>query len=171
LHIREIPQANHEEIYVDASTSWGLGFVWKKKWLAWKLKDSWRTDGRDIGWAEMVAVFLAVTILVAGNVRDAHFILRSDNTGVCGSFVAGRARNSAQNDILKHMVDLLRDHDIFFTVKWISTVENLADAPSRGCLPPLRDMFPHNLHRPQFLKKLVENPVRAETWAKYASCN
>jgi hypothetical protein len=93
MAIREVPPANAEEIHVHASTSWGLGFIWKKKWLAWRLKDGWKADGRDIGWAEIVAVFLAVTVLVAANVRHAHFILRSDNTGVCGSFLAGRARN------------------------------------------------------------------------------
>jgi hypothetical protein len=166
--ICNVPVAEAEEIHVDASTSWGLGFIWKRKWLSWKLKSGWNWDGRDIGWAKIVAVFLAITVLAAAGVGDAHFILRSDNSGVCGSFIAGRARNMAQNDILRRMVDLLRDRDIVFTVVWISTVHNLADAPSRGRLPPVSQLFPHKAHRPFFLKEFVQNPVRAETWANYA---
>jgi hypothetical protein len=92
----------------------------------------------------MVAVFLAASVLAGGNIRHAHFTLRSDN--------------------------LLRDQDIVFTVTWISTVENLADAPSQGQLPPISELFPHIIHCPFFLKKFVENPVRAETWARYTVC-
>ncbi|CAL1715691.1 unnamed protein product [Somion occarium] len=43
-------------LFVDASTSWGIGLVANGKWLAWQLKPGWKSDGRDIGWAEMVAI-------------------------------------------------------------------------------------------------------------------
>jgi len=39
------------QIHVDASTSWGIGFVMNGKWLAWKLKPGWKIKGREIGWA------------------------------------------------------------------------------------------------------------------------
>jgi hypothetical protein len=128
-------------------------------------------EGRDIGWAEMVAVLLALGILVVARMHQNHFIIHSDNSGICGSFVAGCARNSAQNDILQRIVDLLQDHDITFTVEWISTVDNLADAPSQGCLLPICELCRHRPPRPFFLKKLVENLVRAETWAQYVIPN
>jgi hypothetical protein len=167
LAIREIPAPSVCEIHVDASTSWGIGFVWQGKWLAWKLKAGWKAEGRDIGWAEMVAVYLAVTVLVAAGLCHAHFILRSDNAGVCGATVAGKSRNAAQNEILRRTVDLFRDHDLTLTVKWISTVENLADAPSRGALPGAVDLFPCIPTLPFHLRKLVEKPVRAETYPHY----
>jgi hypothetical protein len=168
LRIRDIPPTCAEEIHVDASTSWGLGFVWKGKWLAWKLKEGWKRDGREIGWAETVAVFLAVSAIVAAGVSRSHFTLRSDNSGVCGSFKAGRSRNTAQNDVLRRMVDMLRDHDIVFTVSWIATADNLADAPSRGYLPPVSTLFLHQPAHPRFLKEFVEKAVRAETWGEFA---
>ena len=52
------PLANN--LFVDASTGWGIGLVLDGRWLAWQFQDGWKSDGRDIGWAEMVAVELAV---------------------------------------------------------------------------------------------------------------
>jgi hypothetical protein len=48
------------ELFIDASTGWGIGLILDGKWLTWELKNGWRGDGRDIGWAKMVAIELAV---------------------------------------------------------------------------------------------------------------
>ena len=58
---------------MDASTSWGIGFVMDGKWLAWELVDSWHGDDRDIGWAEMVAVELGIHALIAAGKQSTHF--------------------------------------------------------------------------------------------------
>jgi len=84
LAIKSIPDPSPCKIHVDASTSWGIGFVWQDRWLAWKLRDGWKSDGRDIGWAEMVAVELAVVTLVCVGINSAHLILRSDNGASAG---------------------------------------------------------------------------------------
>jgi hypothetical protein len=47
------PEPSNHQLFVDASTSWGIGLILDGKWLAWQLKEGWDTDGREIGWAEM----------------------------------------------------------------------------------------------------------------------
>lgn len=69
--------------------SWGIGLVLNDKWLAWRLKEGWRCEGRDIGWGEMVAVDLAVRTLVNAGFSDCQVVLQSDNAGVVGALSAG----------------------------------------------------------------------------------
>jgi len=44
------------DIWVDASTTWGIGIVIGDHWAAWQLSVSWKKDDRDIGWAEAIAL-------------------------------------------------------------------------------------------------------------------
>lgn len=54
-------------ISVDASTSWGIVLVIDGQWQAWQLVPGWKSDGRDIGWAEMVAIeFVTHTVVAMG---------------------------------------------------------------------------------------------------------
>ncbi|GBE80443.1 hypothetical protein SCP_0301580 [Sparassis crispa] len=57
-------------IWVDASSSWGIGVIVCGEWSAWHWRgpiNAWKGEGRDIGWAEMVAIELAVrTVNVLG---------------------------------------------------------------------------------------------------------
>ena len=39
------------DIYVDASTSWGIGLIVGNHWVAWSLCQGWKAAGWDIGWA------------------------------------------------------------------------------------------------------------------------
>ena len=102
------------------------------KWLAWQLKDGWKSEGREIGWAEMVAVKLAVRTLITGRFAKCHIIVHSDNKGVVGALEAGRSRGTQQNMILREIVGLIQDRDLWISTTWIPTSENLADDPSRG---------------------------------------
>ncbi|KAF5384772.1 hypothetical protein D9615_001263 [Tricholomella constricta] len=146
-------------IYVDASTSWGIGFFLNGKWLAWELLPGWNCDGRDIGWGEMVAVDLALRAIIASGLRDCHLVVRSDNTGVVGALAAGRSRNSQQNMILRRIVENFQTHSIWLTTKWVSTVDNIADAPSRGRFPPKKLLFPYPPAIPRYLKPFVAPSV------------
>ena len=51
-------------IWVDASTDWGIGIIIADHWAAWKLVAGWNSLGRDIGWAELIALELAVIMIV-----------------------------------------------------------------------------------------------------------
>jgi hypothetical protein len=145
------------QVFVDASTSWGIGFILDGKWLAWKLLPGWQSEGRDIGWAEMVAVELAIRVLICAGFRDCHVMLRSDNQGVVGALAGGRSRNSEQNAIVRRIVSLFRDANIWISTTWISTHDNPADGPSRGTFPPLTDLFPSRPAIPAHLVTFVCN--------------
>ena len=51
--------------------------------------DSWATEGQDIGWAESVALELAIYWLIKMGFHDADIIMHLDNTGVIGPFQMG----------------------------------------------------------------------------------
>lgn len=36
-------------VWVDASEAWGIGVFFDGKWDAWRLRNGWKSDGRDIG--------------------------------------------------------------------------------------------------------------------------
>lgn len=153
------PEPLTTSIYVDASTSWGIGLILDGKWLAWEFKNGWRTDGREIGWGEMVAIELAVHTLVAGKVANAHVVIRSDNQGVIGALGAGRSKGSQQNLILRKIVWLMQEHGIWVSTRYVNTKENPADDPSRGVLLNRKDLVPHPPAIPHHLKAFVHNSV------------
>lgn len=146
-------------LFVDASTSWGIGLVLNGKWLAWRLKNGWRGDGRDIGWAEMVAVELAMHTLVAVGFKLCHVKLRSDNAGVVGALKHDMSRNSAQNLIIRKILNIFHDHDIWLTVEWVPSLDNIADGPSRGIFPPRSSLLPFPPKVPSHLKPFVNPSV------------
>lgn len=148
-----------DELYVDASTSWGIGLVFGGKWLAWELIPGWKADGRDIGWAEMVAVELAMRTLISNGYRSCHITLRSDNQGVVGSLKASRCRNSESNQILRKIVGLIQSHKVWITTTWIPTAENPADAPSRGSFGRREDILPNPPAIPFHLNPFVKHSV------------
>jgi hypothetical protein len=46
-----------------------------KKWLAWQFKEGWKSEGREIGWGEMVAIELATWTLVTAKFANIHIIV------------------------------------------------------------------------------------------------
>jgi hypothetical protein len=151
-----IPPSPHPvPIFVDASTSFVIGFWWEGRYLDWCLLDGWHADGRDIGWAEMVAIELGLRSVIAAGFRNAHFILRSDNQGVVGAFKAGMSRNPAQNAILRHIIFLFQEHSLWFSTVWVASEDNPADAPSRGVFPSSARCFAHPPRIPFHLKDFV----------------
>ncbi|KAF5371871.1 hypothetical protein D9615_009520 [Tricholomella constricta] len=159
LPIVRPPPPMDTPIFVDASTSWGIGFVMNGRWLAWQLLPGWKCDGRDIGWAEMVAVDLAVRAITVSGARNSHLVIRSDNSGVVGSLAAGRSRNSQQNLILRHLVSNFQDANLWITTQWVSTSDNIADSPSRGVFPSRSLLFPCPPALPPYLKPFIAPSV------------
>jgi hypothetical protein len=146
-------------VFVDASTSWGIGLVLDGKWLAWQLKEGWRSDQREIGWAEMVAVELAIQTLVTGKYQNCHIIVRSDNQGVVGALKAGKSRGTQQNLILREIVKLIQHYDLWVSTLWIPTLENPADGPSRGLFPGRDALCPFQPKIPSHLTTFIHKAV------------
>ncbi|GLB45192.1 putative DNA breaking-rejoining enzyme [Lyophyllum shimeji] len=120
-------------VWVDASTSWGIGIIIGKRWAAWKLLDGWdRSPGCDIGWAEGVAVELVVSYLVGTGCADVAVIIRSDNRGVIGAYNRGRGRNFQVNLSIQRAETVARSANVTFTLDYVESAANLADPISRG---------------------------------------
>ena len=117
-------------IFVDASSSFGVGLSLDGHWLAWRLLEGWHSDGCDIGWAEMVAIDLGLHTLIHSNYHDCHFICYSDNQGVVGALNSGHSCSSAQNTVLRHIVSNFRQHNIWLSVVWVCSEDNLTDGVS-----------------------------------------
>ena len=135
-------------IWVDASTEWGIGLIWGSHWSAWKLLDGWRGPSRDIGWLEGVAVELAILATRAMGIRDADVLIRSDNEGVIGAFSKGRCSNFMTNLSIRRSDEVYSDVGISVTLIYVNTVDNLADPISRGILPPSSQAFPLSIPIP-----------------------
>ena len=124
------------ELFCDASSSFGIGIIIGSEYDGFQLIPDWRSAGgvrRDIGWAEFAAVELTIFYLLSSpDVRNTHFLLRSDNQGVVGAWQKRASRNIEQNAILGRIVSNLVSHGCFLTIEYIHTSKNPADRPSRG---------------------------------------
>jgi hypothetical protein len=74
------------DIAIDASKSWGIGVVIDNQWDAWHWKAHWHFEGRNIGWAEAIAIELVMHILFERGLSDAVVLIHGDNQGVIGLF-------------------------------------------------------------------------------------
>ena len=153
------PEALNNMVFVDASTSWGIGLVLDGRWLAWQFQEGWRSEGREIGWAEMVAVELAIRTLITGKFSKCHVIVRSDNQGVVGALQAGRSRGTQQNSILREIVKLIQDNELWISTIWVPTSENQADNPSRGVFPRQNLLYAFPPKIPFHLAKYVHKAI------------
>ena len=96
----------------------------------------WAKDGRNIGWAEMVAIELGLLFAVHQGYSDVHFTVKSDNQGVIHAIEGGKSRSPEQNSVLQRITSLLAHHKIWISSFYVPSVDNLADRPSCG-LPVL----------------------------------
>jgi hypothetical protein len=161
LHIKEIPPLSSVALFVDASTTWGIGLIIDGKWLAWELKSGWKgsNNERNIGWGEMVAVELALRTLVSSGFKNTRVLIRSDNEGVVGALKKGSSRGHEQNLILRKIVELIQEHGIWVDCTWISTHNNPADGPSRGIFPPRSGLYHKPPKIPRHLDGLIHRSV------------
>jgi len=121
---------------VDTSTSWGVGVVSGTTWYAWALIPGWKSDGRDIGWAETIALELAVLILSDEGFHDCSIIVHGDNTGVIGAYDKGRSRNIPRNDSIRRITSNIIPNNIMIIPTYVASALNRADPISRGILGP-----------------------------------
>jgi hypothetical protein len=126
------PPISSVDFWVDASSSWGIGIVFEGEWDAWKFLEGWDTDGRNIGWAEFVAVELGLLFAIHKGYSDTHFLLKSDNQGVIHAIKGGKSRSPVQNLVLQNITSLLSQHRLWISSSYVSSLSNLADPPSRG---------------------------------------
>ena len=146
------------EIFVDASHS-GIGFIFGRQWLAWKLKDGWRSETRDINWAEMVAVELGIRAMISAGHHSSVLKVWSDSETV----VRALTKRTSKKPELKHILDVILGlcdaYSIRLAVDWVWTKSNPADGPSRGVYPSRDLLFEHHPPIPRNLLPFVSAVV------------
>jgi len=136
------------DIWGDASTSWGIGIHFGDQWDAWQLLPNWRTEGRDIGWAESIAVELIVRMLDAMNLENAAVLIRSDNEGVIGAYTKGRGRNFQVNHAIRRVEAIGLATNVSYVLSYVESKLNKADPISRGILGPRAKQLPFYIQLP-----------------------
>jgi hypothetical protein len=133
------PPLSPVEFWVDALTSYGVGVVFAGHWVAWQFRTGWMAGGRNIGWAEMIAIELGICVAIELGFCNTHFVVRSNNMGVIGSVGTGKAQNTEQNRSLQQIVALMCTNSLWITSEYVASAANIADAPSRGVLAADRE--------------------------------
>ena len=131
------PPTSPVQFWVDASSTWGIGVILEQEWDAWKLRPGWNKGGRDIGWAEFVAIELGLLFAAHRGFSNIHFLVNSDNQGVIHAIAGGKSRNPEQNIVLQRITTLMACHSFWISSHYVPSDDNLADLPSRGIPPPL----------------------------------
>lgn len=127
------PVVDHN-IFVDASTDWGIGFVLKGQWDAWRGIGDWNTEGRHIGWLEAIALELVIYAIEEAGYHDAYLRVHSDNQGVIGAFDKGRSRNAHMNLSIRRAHYVLAARNLTLLLTYVPSALNPADPLSRGAL-------------------------------------
>jgi hypothetical protein len=161
IRIKPRPPRHPEAFFVDASTGWGIGLVFRDRWLAWPLKAGWEGEGKTIGWAEFVALELAVLTAANAGLRDVSIPVHSDNQGVVGAFSSGYSRSPAQNAVLRRILLILHEFNLGLDLAWIPSAQNPADGPSRGRFPAWSRLLSCPPRIPFILRPLVGNAIVA----------
>ena len=102
--VREIPGAQEVldiQAFLDASSSVGIGIGIRGQWRAWVLRPGWKSEGRDIAWAEAVGMELLVRSVIEGVGPRSHFKVYGDNRGVIEGWWSGHSRNYQVNEVFK----------------------------------------------------------------------
>ena len=101
--------------------------------MAWKLVHCWKSEGRDIGWAESIALKLAILLLVDHGFKDCLITIQGDNTGMTGTFNKGRSQSIPHNDsMMYHSIGNPEQH-LNFSV-YVASAVNRANLFSHGIL-------------------------------------
>lgn len=144
-------------ISVDASTSWGIGVVVDSQWDAWRWRAPWHFDGRNIGWAEAIAVELVARILLERGLSNAVILIHGDNQGVIGSFGRGRGRNLHVNLAIRRTEAIAASSNLLYMLHYVESDQNEADPISRGELGTRADQISDYVQLPEELQPFLEH--------------
>lgn len=153
--IKEPPALLATRVYVDASSSWGIGILIDGHWDAFKFLPGAIADSRNIGWAEMVAVEIAIGILVDMLPNGSHVRIHSDNQGVLAALKNQRSRGVPANESLQRQCRLLLNNDFWISGEYIPSAANLADSLSRGHLSQSHTRLSHSFVIPPVLTTFI----------------
>ena len=135
-------------IWVDASTEWGISLLCGSHQAMWCLLDGWKGPSRNIGWLEGVTVELAILALKVMGIHNVNMLIWSDNKRVIRVFSEGQCSNFMTNLSICHSDEVCHKAGISTTLIYVNTVDNLADPIFCGCLPQPQNSFPNSFPSP-----------------------
>ena len=144
-------------LFVDASTSWGIGIIVGGEWAAFKLTDGWKIPGRDICWLETVAIEILIYILEAKGINNTTLLIHSDNQGTIGSIDKGRSRNFHINLSIRRTYVVLASLFITPHLVYVTSEANPADPISRGELGDAGKRISVSFSLPDELRQIFVN--------------
>jgi hypothetical protein len=139
-------------IYVDASTTWGIGIIIQGCWAAFRLRPDWKTEGRDICWLETLALELLFYFLEAMSLENAHLLIHSDNQGALGALDKGRSPNYHINLSIRRLYTILITHFITPQLRFVPSKDNPANPISRREQGSPDLQLPYSFRMPDELK-------------------
>lgn len=109
----------------------------------WRFIDGWMaTFDTWIFAGEAWGVEVAVDLAVALGAEQCALHILCDNTVVVQGWAKGWSGNPMTNASFARLFDTQRTHGLTIRLTYVESALNLADAPSRGELPPVRAVMP-----------------------------
>ncbi|PPR08177.1 hypothetical protein CVT24_001713 [Panaeolus cyanescens] len=153
------------DIFVDASTEWGIGISIRGRWMAFPLIPDWKSlaHNRDICWLECLAVEFLVYVLEAEGLENCSVVVRSDNMGTIGAVQKGRSRNPHINLSMRRIFSVIASRFISLNLVYVASEDNVADPISRGIFDSQDDAqnveSSLSSNTPLFLSRSSDNSV------------
>ena len=122
--------------YSDASSGFGVAITVGERWRAWRLVPGWKSQGRDIQWAEAIGFELLTICVYSLSGRGDHIVVYGDNRGVVKGWWKRCSANRPTNHVFRRILQLSEDRDRSVHTRYVPSADNPADAPSRGRYPP-----------------------------------
>ena len=115
--------------YSDASSGFGMAITVGPKWQVWRLADGWKSQGRDIQWAEAIGIgFELLTICLCSlSGKGEHFTVYGDNWGVVKGWWKKCSANRPTNRVFCCILQLLEDCNRTVYTKYVPSAQNPAD--------------------------------------------
>lgn len=102
LPLQELPMV-HSNVYTDASIR-GVGVSIDRRWLAWRFPETLSPSPGYIGWAELIAIELALRALIAQGVTSCQIPIHIDCTEAISCLERGYSRHLDQNVVVRRIV-------------------------------------------------------------------
>ena len=133
--IREPQTPTEHRAYSDASSGVGVAITIGPRWRAWQLAPGWKSQGRDIQWAEAVGFELLVISLCELADEGDHILAYGDNRGVVEGWWKRCSANRPTNHVFQRIIQYAEDRCRTIHTRYVPSAQNPADAPSRGIYP------------------------------------